>query len=342
MTLLSSTSTVLAISDSSQVGEARRAAAVLTTRLALDETQAGRAALIVTEAATNLHKHAGGGQIVLRPLMEGARRGIEIVAIDKGPGMGDIARCLEDGYSTRGTPGTGLGSIQRLASFLEIYSRPNVATVLLAQVWDGDGTVPEAGVQTGAVSVPVAGEVLCGDAWAMRTHQNRLYVLVVDGLGHGAPAAEAAATALDLFQRDPLRGPADVLQTLHAGMRATRGAAAMALEISLGTGAIVCCGVGNIAGRLLRPEGDRSFVSQNGTMGLQVKRFQEFSYQWDPGVPLLIYSDGLQSRFGMEPYPGLQTRHPGIAAAILQRDFHRERDDSTILVLRRTPLGGRP
>jgi len=333
MTPFLNTSVVLPVSDPSQIGEARRTAASLAARIGLNETQAGTVSLIVTEAATNLQKHAGGGHILLRPLQEQGRLGLEVIAIDGGPGMPDIARCLEDGYSTKGTPGTGLGSIKRLATVLEIYSLPGVGTVVLAQVWNQ--APPETGLQIGAVCAPAPGETLCGDSWAVREAGGRLFVLMVDGLGHGALAAQAAGEAVDLFQRDPLRNPTDVLQSLHLGLRATRGAAVMVLQVDLATGAVLCAGVGNISARLLGPGGDRSFVSQNGIVGHQVKRFQEFSYTWEKSALLVLHSDGLQTRFSYDRYPGLAVRHPGVAAALLQRDFRRERDDSTLLILRR-------
>lgn len=335
MTSLPTTSVSLAISESNQVGEARRAAATLAARQGMSELEGARASLIATEAATNLHKHAGTGRLLLRPLEEGGRRGIEIVSIDRGPGMADIARCLEDGYSTHGTPGNGLGSIQRAASFLEIYSVPQAATVLLAQVWDQDGTVPPAHFTLGAVSVPIRTETVCGDAWTIRRHGDRLCLLVADGLGHGIPAAQASAEAVRLFSEQPFHNPQTLLQTLHLGLRATRGAAAMILEADLATGAIACAGVGNIAGRLLGAGAERSFVSQNGIVGHQAKHFQEFAYAWPAGALLVLHSDGLQSRLALDKYPGLQVRHPGVIAAILHQDFHREHDDSTVLVLRR-------
>jgi len=195
--------------------------------------------------------------------------------------------------------------------------------------------LPEKGLQIGAVCVPAPGETVCGDSWAVRQMGERAFVLMVDGLGHGASAAQAAGEAVDLFRRDPLRNPIDVLQSLHLGLRATRGAAVMVLEIDLAAGAILCAGVGNISAKLLQAEGERSFVSQNGIVGHQVKRFQEFSYVWEKNALLVLHSDGLQSRFSLDRYPGLAVRHPGIAAALLQRDFRRERDDSTLLILRR-------
>ena len=78
-----------AVTESSQVAAARRAVLWLAEQLRLDDERSGRAALIVTELATNLVKHARGGEILLRVLTSsiGEPEGIEIVAVDTGPGI---------------------------------------------------------------------------------------------------------------------------------------------------------------------------------------------------------------------------------------------------------------
>src|SRR5262245_38968592 len=112
----------LAVPESSQVGEARRAAVALADGLGFGEADAGKVALVVTEAASNLVKHGGGGELLLGVLERDGVAGIEVLALDRGPGMADLGRCLRDGYSTAGTRGTGLGAIARLSSGFEVHS----------------------------------------------------------------------------------------------------------------------------------------------------------------------------------------------------------------------------
>ncbi len=90
------------IDDRTQVGEARRAAVQMAEAVGLGETQAGKAALAVTEAATNIVKHAGSGKILLAPLVRGSAAGLEILALDRGPGISNVAESLRDGFSTAG------------------------------------------------------------------------------------------------------------------------------------------------------------------------------------------------------------------------------------------------
>ena len=122
------------MTEVTQVGEVRRAVLALAGRLGFDETAAAQAAIVVTEAANNLVKHAQEGVMVLRPRESTRGTGIEVLALDKGPGMADLGRCLADGFSTAGTPGNGLGAIVRLSAFTDFYSRIPTGTALLIRL----------------------------------------------------------------------------------------------------------------------------------------------------------------------------------------------------------------
>src|SRR4051812_45845337 len=101
----------LRVEDDSQVAPARRAAEHMAAALGFDETKRGQAAIVATELATNLLRHAAGGEL----LVLGGPAGLDLLAWDRGPGISDIAASSADGASTRGGPGTGLGAVRRLA-----------------------------------------------------------------------------------------------------------------------------------------------------------------------------------------------------------------------------------
>ena len=191
---------VLPVTEISQVAEARRAATGLADQLAFDEADIGTIALIVTEAATNLVKHATGGEILLCALQSGEVGGIQVLALDKGPGIANAAQAMRDGYSTTGSPGTGLGAMERLATLFDIHSVPGAGTALLARLWSKplSNTRPSP-LEVGALSLPKPGEVVCGDRWAVAWFPERTLILVADGLGHGPGAAEAAMEAVQTF-----------------------------------------------------------------------------------------------------------------------------------------------
>ncbi|MDB5295192.1 MAG: hypothetical protein JWO31_1175, partial [Phycisphaerales bacterium] len=121
---------LLPVADPSQVGEARRAGVALSDRLGFTETARGALALILTEAANNVLRHGRGGELVVRPLDRGPVGGVEVLAIDRGPGIANVRRAMEDGFTTGSTPGTGLGAIRRLSSEFDLFSatagRPGV------------------------------------------------------------------------------------------------------------------------------------------------------------------------------------------------------------------------
>lgn len=327
------TSLTFPITESSAAGEARRQASALARRLGLDDITCGRIALAVTEAATNLVKHASGGEIVLRPLEDDPVAGVEVLALDRGPGMADLGRCLRDGFSTAGTLGAGLGAIARQAQLFEVHSHPGVGTALLARLWS---TLPPLGIlETGAVHLPKPGEPVCGDAWAVEELPGSSLVLVADGLGHGPLAAEASRAAVcGLRDRVRAGGPAELLRLLHGVLRPTRGAAVAVAEIRHAEREVCFAGVGNIAGTICTGGVTRSMVSHNGTLGHEARKFQEFVYPFPSGALLVMHSDGLATQWRLDRYPGLESGHPGLTAAVLYRDFTRGRDDVTVVAVR--------
>src|SRR5688572_3327019 len=195
------------IGDSSQIAPARRGVSTFAAAMGFDEEDAGRAALVATELGTNLVKHGAGGELIARKITSGTHKGLELLSLDKGPGMEDVNKCLRDGYSTGGSPGTGLGALERLSQHFEIYSRPGQGTAVLAQVWpDAKRPKPER-LEIGALVIPKPGETECGDAWCYSERPDSVIVLGIDGLGHGFGAAHAAAEACRVFGNEKHRPP---------------------------------------------------------------------------------------------------------------------------------------
>ena len=95
------------IDDATKTSEARRMARRLAQDLGFDEASAEKVSIVVTEAATNLLKHAGGGELLVRTAEHDTEICIEVLALDRGPGFDDVERCLRDGYSTQCTLGGG-------------------------------------------------------------------------------------------------------------------------------------------------------------------------------------------------------------------------------------------
>ncbi|WP_446744113.1 SpoIIE family protein phosphatase [Silvibacterium acidisoli] len=321
--------------DATQVGQARRQAALLGQAIGMDELRLGELGIVVTEAARNLAVHAKAGEIVLSPWEFERSTGIDIFALDRAAGIADINDAMRDGYSTAGTAGEGLGAMQRLASTLQIFSQPGHGTALFARLLrdTNEGAQPDP-YKAACICVPYPGEHVCGDAWSAVHTADRSVYIVADGLGHGPLAADASQEAIRVFHEVADRQPEGILAAIHLALSKTRGAAVAVAEILPKARVLNFAGAGNIAGVIYSEGKTRSMVSMNGTVGHTVARFQQFAYEWAQKSTLIMHSDGIATRWNLDQYPGIAMRHPGMTAALLYRDFARGRDDATVLVSR--------
>jgi anti-sigma regulatory factor (Ser/Thr protein kinase) len=325
----------IAVAESSQVAEARRRAAELAESAAFNQTDAGRVALVATELATNLVKHGGGGALLAGSYTDPHGAGIELIALDAGRGMANPEECIVDGYSSAGTAGHGLGAIVRQSHHIDIASWPGLGTAILARLEQGrpPGKRSAAFPPWGAVNIAIPGEEVCGDAWSVLQNPSGLDLLLADGLGHGPHAAAAAVQAVRLFQNHSGHQISTLLEYLHGGLRSTRGAAIAVARIDDAAHAVEFGGVGNIAGAVIAEGATKRMASLAGTAGHNMRKAQSFSYPYNGGV-VIMHSDGLSTGWDLSRYPGLSQAHPSLIAAVLFRDYWRQRDDVTVLVAR--------
>ena len=322
----------LAVQDQSQVSETRRRATEMAQRQGFGDIDSGRVALVATELATNILKHGGGGEVLVGAYGEGPDSGIELIALDRGPGIANLAASFADGYSTAATAGKGLGAIVRQSHFVDFASWPGNGTAILARLKKGplsEGFRDTS--QIGAVSVPKLGEDICGDSWSVSVGPDETTLLVADGLGHGPEAAEAAVEAVRLFHRFNGHRTSVLLEYIHGGLRATRGAAVSVARFQPGSGKLIYSGVGNVAGVIAINGELKRMVSMPGTAGHNARKIQAFEYPFTAGL-VILHSDGIASSWTLDRYANLAARHPTLIAAVLYRDLTRRRDDATVLV----------
>lgn len=326
------------ISDTSQVGEARRAAQAIAQSMGFDDVLSGQIGIVATELASNIVRHAKSGEVVLRSIAasETASAGFEILAIDRGPGIANLGQAFADGFSTGGTPGTGLGAAKRLSANLDIFTEPEKGTVVRAQFGVKPlPAVPVGRMEVGAVCVPLAGETACGDAWAMSSDSGgRTVLIIADGLGHGIEAARASNLAIQTFRTVAHQPASQIITAIHAALRSTRGAAVAVAELFRNRRQILFSGVGNISAAIVGGGNVRHMTSHNGTAGVEARRIQVFEYAWPEDSLVVMHSDGLSTHWNLQQHPGLRFRHPGLIAGVLYRDHRRVRDDATVIVLR--------
>jgi anti-sigma regulatory factor (Ser/Thr protein kinase) len=335
---------VVRLADQSQVGEARRTITGLARNLGFDEEACGKIGLVVSEAASNVVKHAGAGEVLAQSVDLDGSIALDLLVLDQGPGMAEPARCLRDGYSTAGTPGTGLGAISRLADSFELHSLPAVGTALWLRIHSSrdrlksrtsrSGSEKGGVLEVAGLQVSKSGETVCGDSWAVEHHSRHSLLMVADGLGHGSYAAEASREAVRVFREHASDKPGETLDWMHRALKPTRGAAVGIAVVNLASRSLRFAGVGNISGTVYVNGTSRSAVSQNGTVGHELRRIQEFDYPFPPGALLVMHSDGLSSHWKLDRYAGLVTCNLPLIAGVLYRDFKRVRDDVTVLAAR--------
>lgn len=334
----------VAVSDSTLVHQAREAVGEAAAAAGLDQARAGDAALTATELATNAVKYAGGGRIVAEVVSDswGNARALQILALDHGPGIGDVDRAMADGYSTGGSLGTGLGACARACDHFEVDGAPGRGTLALARIAaPGHRALFTAPAVTGGLRLALGGRPESGDGLALRGGPGHRTVMLADGLGHGAGAAEASDTAARTVRHRAAEPPESLLRLLHTDLRPTRGAAVAVADIDESAHRLTFCGVGNVSARLYSGGRWETLLSQPGIVGaFGLRTPVPLRRGWNRGDLLVLYTDGLPSRWSCEGIEHLADRDAALVAARVFRDAGSAarplRDDTAVTVVLHT------
>ena len=308
---------------------------VLAHTLPFKETQISEIDIIVAELASNLVKHANDGQILVKLIRDNNNEGIEIIGIDNGKGIPDINKMLRDGETTKNTLGLGLGAMQRLSDTFQIYSQKDWGTIVLCRKYVTDVTTntqpPFAEIRS--VVIPKPGETQCGDRFFQIVNKNHIKLFLADGLGHGAEAARAVEEAGIAFANCQEAHPPDILRFINLSVKKTRGLVGMVAVFDIANKTWEICGVGNITTKINGSSANKSYMSYNGIIGLNVPRVlnaQRITHE--KGQQIILCSDGLRSRWDTLKYTGIIRYDLSILATALIKDFSRNTDDSSVAI----------
>jgi anti-sigma regulatory factor (Ser/Thr protein kinase)/serine/threonine protein phosphatase PrpC len=329
----------LLLDQVSSAGAARRATERLAQQIGLPPARVAEIGLAVTELATNVHLHGGGGAILLRSVRAGAAAAVEVVAVDSGPGIVDVGIARRDGHSTAGTLGIGLGMVTRLADRVDIGSWPGRGTVLAARFEADRKACPTlaadaAGPPAAGISRALSGEDVCGDAYAVRHDGARTSLMVCDGSGHGPLAATAAREAVRAFtdSTQPVSPPEVALRRIHRALAGSRGGAVAIAELDPDAHRLRFVGIGNIAGAVVSAGQKRGLVSIGGIVGYREPPVRPFEHPLPAESVVILHSDGVSRRWDADDIDQLVSETPLLIAAMLLRDAGIHHDDACVLV----------
>ena len=123
------------ITSDADMVPARAQGRALALSLGFSTTDATLIATAISEIARNILVHVGRGQLVMRPVHEGNRRGLVVIARDDGPGIRDVEAALEHGHASRGGLGLGLPGARRLMDEFHVASEPHRGTTVTMTKW---------------------------------------------------------------------------------------------------------------------------------------------------------------------------------------------------------------
>lgn len=303
----------------------------------LNDRRTGEVDLILAEMATNLVKHGGGGQLLVKIIEENNIPGIEIISIDNGPGMVDVNKMIADGASTKNTLGLGLGTMKRLSNFFQVYSLKDWGTIVLARVFNREppSYSKTSRTEIKSVVIPKPGETACGDRFYSVSTRDHIKVFLGDGLGHGIEAEDVVKKAGQAFNECEETSPCEIIRYINTSVRKTRGLVGSVAVLNIKEKVWRLCGVGNIATRVSGPSFLKNYMAYNGIIGLNVPKTlnaQEIPYE--KGQNLILCSDGIKSRWDLLKYTAITRYDLSILCAAILKDYTRNTDDTSVAAIK--------
>jgi len=327
------------IDDRSHLSVLKREVHRLSVQCGLTEKKVAEIDIVVAEIGSNIIKHAAGGEVLVM-LTDAPQPAIEIIGIDSGPGISDLARMMQDGMSTTNTLGHGLGAIKRLSDFVQVYSVKGSGTILLSRFYLKTQELfpsPKPGPEIRTILVPKPGEKACGDGFFVNPDRTGIRAFLGDGLGHGVEANKAVSEAINSFRYCMLPDLGDVLREIHTDVKKTRGLVGSIAIYNYKSRSWRICGVGNIHTRVWTAAASKTYLPYNGIIGHNMPRTineQLIEHEVGKDQILIMCSDGIRTRWDMMKYPGIFRYDMSILAAAIYRDNARKTDDMSVVIVK--------
>lgn len=309
----------------------------ITQRLGVSELKQENMLLVASELVSNNVKHASGRGMVQLWKQPGGM--LDLLSLDFGPGIANLAAAEEDGYSTASTLGKGLGAIRRLSDESYIYTQQEhpgfpkkwSGTVILARFHlDKGNKEARSGFRFGMFSRSLSDERYNGDRIYLQQAGKLLRWLHLDGIGHGEEAEVATADlAVHLVSCEL---PEDMLVSVDQQLASTRGAVAIAGEIDLAKCNLRLSGVGDMHAHLYDQEQIQHFAFAPGILGREHRSATLLQNEFGKKCVILTASDGIRRNWDAANFIGLFNQHPQLIAYTLGNIMGRISDDQSICV----------
>lgn len=291
-------------------------------------------ALVAKELATNLIKHAKCGTMILKLLSKDGKIGIEIDSIDTGPGIIDVNVAIRDGYSTVNSLGYGLGIINRIMDEFNVESSHQGTRIITKRWIKNYNNNKNCPLKVGIASRAHPKMRLNGDTFIKKKWNHSLLVGIIDGLGHGQNAYYAAQTArkyiLDHFDQ-PFE---NILKGVDRACRATRGVVMALARFDWDINEITFVSIGDVSVRVINSPQKINFLIKRGIIGVSYIKPIINRKKWDNSYVLILYSDGISSKWRWEDFSYLFEKSPEIIAKEMLIKLGKENDDATVLIVR--------
>jgi len=292
--------------------------------------------VVATELATTVLKHAGGGDVDVVRIDDGERTGLRVESMDAGPGVEDVDLAFEDGVSTAGSLGKGLGAVNRLTDRVMMTSpgEPNAGTHVVADRWlrpAYESTVP-CPLAFGAASRPRTVGEENGDSFVIQRWNDRALVGVIDGLGHGVPAHRATLRAKQYVDRHFDQPFEAIFEGADRACRGTRGVVMALARFDWTAGSVTFGSVGNVACSVDGPE-DMSPIARRGVVGGNGPDPVVETFDWDPEYVLVLHSDGVSTRWDWTDCADIVDEPATVFARKHLARFGKDDDDSTVVAV---------
>lgn len=336
MTERSADADIVQITDASDVVIAGRRLKAKLSDGTVEDSTIEEVVLVVHELASNIVNHATSGRLVLTSVSNEDRNGIEIRAEDSGPGIPDVEHAVEDGYSTVGGLGGGLGTVHRLMDEVIIDSDGELGTQIDAVRWFdcSTSTLSNPPLSIGAATRAKPGHEVNGDAFVIEHGHSRTLVGVIDGLGHGKAANKAAEQARQYIRSHSERSLSQLFDGSERVCQSSRGVVMALARFDREAGTVTVSGVGNITVKIFTGSESRSLVSTRGVVGARNASPTTTELDWESDDALVIHSDGLTSQWGWEQFNRLHEVPVTRATRELLHSLSQGTDDATVLMAR--------